>query len=249
MSDRYTITGVWAGPSHWKIKCLQRRTSGQVTVQSVPQKGRRLPRLGPQIIDFETRFDEEFDKQFEPSKKKLTRTRNQVRSLDKFTLPEDMCITKDDLCRLSLRPWLKQPIGGTEAMQLKTAASADLNISTVYQYDNPNDADYCSQSMNQNDADAAVDDDMGDDHVADNNDAPEFSQQEFGEDNMVDMPNIVQKTFVPYATQAKKMDMKKLKDAIWKSMAFVHSGDDSIVSFLFLFVGIFSFIYFYLAGK
>jgi condensin complex subunit 2 len=79
----------------------------------------------------------------------------------------------------------------------------------VYNYDNPNDSQYCSQNN-------SIVDNEPDQNSFQDDEGPPISQQMFMDEHLVNAPETVSATHIPYAMQAKKMDMKKLKNAVWK---------------------------------
>lgn len=86
-----------------------------------------------------------------------------------------------------------------------------------YNYKNPSDSQYCSQMIvdenaNDSNCDFPHFEDFGDVATEDfvHRQAPITS------DNLIDEPEFVPKNCIQYATKAKKMDMKKLKNEIWK---------------------------------
>lgn len=222
MNERYTLTGVWAGPAHWKIKYLQRPSTQATreTMNGAPQRGKRLRKSGPIPCTF---FTEDFDERWTENWRKITRLQNN--HLDKYSLPEDLCFSEANTKTFCMRPWLYAEVRGLESQR---NGDSNLNMSTIYQYDNPNDAEYCSQTMDDDDvvADTGLDAETaleGDDHDDPNN---------MFQDDLDDIHNTVPTIKVPYATRAKKMDMKKLKEAIWKTMISIETGN-IIVSFFF----------------
>lgn len=128
----------------------------------------------------------------------------------RITYPEDLRITQREVRTLFLKPdcYLQ-----SDTDEIEQVARIDHNI-TNYEYDNPNDAEYCNETLQGDALDAD-----GSDNDAEPPAAEEAENNgSFMEDNMVNMPNLVQKSHVPYATQAKKVDMRKLKGAIIKTV-------------------------------
>lgn len=83
-----------------------------------------------------------------------------------------------------------------------------------YNYENPNDSLYCPRSASDVDDN---DDAMHDDGV--HEDAPAAACHGVNNvDNLVDCPELVQSNPISYARHAKRLDMKKLKTVIWKSV-------------------------------
>ncbi|KAJ8969213.1 hypothetical protein NQ317_012384, partial [Molorchus minor] len=89
---------------------------------------------------------------------------------------------------------------------------------SAYKYENPNDSQYCSRqngAESQDEADVTPFNDNNDNDVDID---PMTPPQNFLGDNLVDAPEAVPKVYVPYALQSKKMDMKKLKAAVWQHL-------------------------------
>ncbi|KAJ8922646.1 hypothetical protein NQ315_007678 [Exocentrus adspersus] len=205
------IDQIWAGPSHWKLKFIRRssvRFSGQVTQQTKQAKMGRKKKQ-PEMINYDVEFEE-----FDMNNKLKIKRKPPTADFHKITLPvpDSSCIklmehiqelmTKPGVC-----PVKKKPAG---EKQLEYEVSG-------YKYQNPNDSQYCSQHSSDPDVNNPLPD--GDDNDFDDGDQVEehqVAQQEFLGENLVDAPEEVPKSYVPYALQAKKMNMKKLKAAVWQ---------------------------------
>lgn len=204
ISERYLLTGVWAGPSHWKVKCIQ-RTATSTIVHHARAVRKRVARAAPVPINFYLN-DEQFEKLIKPNRGRFVKTLQQE---NRITYPEDLRITQREVRTLFLKPdcYLESDTDDNEQV-----TRIDHNI-TNYEYDNPNDAEYCNDTLQGDALDAGG---------SDNDAEPPAEEAEdngsFLDDNMVNMPNLVQKSHVPYATQAKKVDMRKLKGAIVKTV-------------------------------
>ncbi|XP_066259495.1 condensin complex subunit 2-like [Euwallacea similis] len=96
-----------------------------------------------------------------------------------------------------------------------------------YNYDDPNDSHYClpqSENIHDNEGDTDNPSDDMDCSFPRSND--EYAS-EFTGDNMVDAPYTVQQSFMHYATRAKKIDMKKLKESVWCALSQKKKFDTS----------------------
>lgn len=74
-----------------------------------------------------------------------------------------------------------------------------------FDYNNMNDSQYC---MPSNDMDVMINEEA--EHP--------LGGQNFNEENLIDAPEFVQKNHIKFTQTAKKMDMKKLKITLWKSV-------------------------------
>ncbi|GLV34446.1 barren [Carabus blaptoides fortunei] len=205
ISERYMLTGVWAGPSHWKVKCIQRTATATIVKSARPVR-KRAPRAPPTPINFDL-TDKELKELANVNKGRFIKP---LQDVNRITYPEDMKIIKSDICTLFLKPDMLVSLPETP---LEDVLPLDQDI-TNYEFDNPNDAEYCNETLHGDALHADSDDNDGEPPAdVDNNETC------FMDDNMVNMPNLVQKSHVAYATQAKKVDMKKLKKAIIRAVA------------------------------
>lgn len=85
-----------------------------------------------------------------------------------------------------------------------------------YNYDNANDSMYCAQGdipCTQQYEETPVE--SGQSSFTEKNYEPLLNLQK---DNLIDMPEIVEKTDIFYLKTSKKIDMRKLKDIMWKQL-------------------------------
>lgn len=75
ISERYLLTGVWAGPSHWKVKCIQRTATSTIVHHSRAVR-KRVPRAAPLPINFHL-TDEQFEKLIKPNRGRFVKTLQQ----------------------------------------------------------------------------------------------------------------------------------------------------------------------------
>ncbi|KAJ8947872.1 hypothetical protein NQ318_010018 [Aromia moschata] len=197
------IDQIWAGPSHWKLKCIKSapaRFSGQVVEEKRQKRGKR--KALPQMID----FDAECDQLDMNAKVKIKRRPPRIT----LPFPDTFCIKMmAHINELMIKP-------GVCPVQKKPQTQADYEVS-AYKYENPNDSQYCPQGNDDDGGDDADDMPMHENH----NDIEEehnVAQQRFLGDNLVDAPETVPQSYIGYALQAKKMNMKKLKTAVWQTL-------------------------------
>ncbi|CAH0547136.1 unnamed protein product [Brassicogethes aeneus] len=207
------IDQIWAGPSHWKLKYIRRSTSrfsGQnsnISEKNILTKHAKAKKKLPAQTFEEQIVGMDINKHFKIKKKPL------ATDLQKKTLPvpDQTCVKlMECINELILK---KGAVPVTKAQQIENEKNLLNYEVSGYKYENPNDSQYCSQ---QNE-----DDPMDNEDLMDNNfDTEErhHQQQNFLSENLVHMPTLVPKSYVPYALQAKKMDMKKLKAAVWQKL-------------------------------
>jgi len=209
---------MWAGPLHWKIKAKSKdKTMSTIASSRTSNKKAQIR------ID----FDDEID-----LKKHFTTGRGSTHlkgvPLDKIAtqmsvLPPDLRYETELLFKLCTRKFItiKRQSDGKE---LKDEGE------DWYNYDNKNDREgFCP-----------VIDDYGDDNYDDDDDAGGcgaditldengLSQQQaltgFGGDGLVAPPNKVRVLDINYAKAAKRIDIKKLKGAMWKMLTANESND------------------------
>lgn len=207
------LLSAWAGPGHWRMRPLSKVKSMRDDKTEEHTKRKK---------DFITLSYEEEDpeiaKSFAVTRKatKLLHSTLKMWCKGKTTLPMDLHYDGRNFTKLFGRPAIV-------IQRQKKAATVDDSIQE-YDYDNQNDRDnYC----------ADVDDGAsgyGDNSVPGYDMTEIFSQTVCGshppsEDpenkvydfskNLVVAPNKVAKINIGYARTAKKMDMKKLKTAVW----------------------------------
>lgn len=198
------IIQIWAGPSHWKLKHLKPATSRFSGIR----KKQRTCKSVKKVTDESTLINVNDDPRISYEECKGKRF-NIVNSY-KCTLPQVQLLSYDIYLNFMLKP---------TKIKLKTKVTDEIPLDNnirIYNYDNPNDSQYCTQNM--------VDNDMDDGHQNDNDDNddnnPEDMQipQNFMGDNLIAPPELVPQTYIPYALKAKKMNMKNLKSVIWKEL-------------------------------
>lgn len=101
----------------------------------------------------------------------------------------------------------------------------NLNVST-YVYDNPNDTEYCNTTLLGEGWDGEGDNIGDDDELPLNGDVNHDDHNSIHEDDLIEAPDMVPQNFISYAKTAKKMDMKRLKTAMWEELSGVESVED-----------------------
>ncbi|XP_045471281.1 condensin complex subunit 2-like isoform X1 [Harmonia axyridis] len=204
------IEKIWAGPSHWKLKCIKRDKSifsGNVEeAQSIIRQKKKIKRYEPQPLDFkkgaearlalENMVKIKFKKRLVPD--------------SKITLPlsdENIRSMMDNLYELMIKPFICKP-KDTNAIALNKTQD---EVNTMDHLDEDN------HDIGMDDGMDHMDNDPGND-IEEGVEALNVDQNFMG-DNLVDAPEYIPKVYIPYAQQAKKMDMKKLKGFMWQILS------------------------------
>ncbi|XP_034255760.1 condensin complex subunit 2 [Thrips palmi] len=214
-----SMMSLWAGPAHWKVKPLRKDKEKDVAVTKQTKKRTRK--------ELELNFQDESDeiqKHFGSTANKLNKKTIQGWASDRITNPHDIHYDANRITCLFIRESIS-----VKACDDSAAPEVDEGVGD-YQYDNPTDqASFCPNVP------AAQDDDDDHDNGADlgdgmaHEDEDMFQSQDghvdieaqeheigaFTGDNLIAAPNKVAKIYIPYQMRAKKMDMKKLKGAMW----------------------------------
>jgi condensin complex subunit 2 len=204
----------WAGPSHWKI-ILNKNIGGSKIVetckQNVTKKKKEIE------LSFTINSKEESKIKFNQinrQTKLLSKTTKVIWSQDKVTFPQDIHY---DLKRYYI--FFNKPI---ENLKFSDNKKADINTDDSkdnFNYSNDYDIN-CSALDNRENFK-----DNGEEKFLKNHNTiytHEFaviqSQGAFTGDNLVSVPKLTDKIFIPYSQRAKKIDMRQLKKAMWKNL-------------------------------
>ncbi|VEN62759.1 unnamed protein product [Callosobruchus maculatus] len=216
ISTGMIIDKVWAGPAHWKLKNVVHTAKEVFTGRKDDNKEKRArrKRKEPCVVN----LDITDDVQINFSKKVPTKPRKTLPEYKLF-LPkfDDRLINYlQDMQRMDevlLKP-------GTYASDLKRMW--EMHLDTL---EDPHADDGFDNSQfvaaDDNAPDFGSGGDNGDAMDCDVNVGLEGTEQVAAEhenlrDNLVEAPQMVETEYVPYATKAKQMNMKKLKQAIWQ---------------------------------
>uniref|UniRef100_A0A1Y1LM91 Condensin complex subunit 2 n=1 Tax=Photinus pyralis TaxID=7054 RepID=A0A1Y1LM91_PHOPY len=206
------ITQVWAGPSHWKLKHIRpnmSRFSGQQEKQVA--KSVKKVKIQPSFIDFLNGVSS-----LDKTKLYKCKRRATDESAYKCTLPQIFTNFNYKNSSFMLKPLQITNNISTQKVQQETIIDNEVQ---PYHYDNPNDSQYCSQNGAGGDDDADYD-------VMHEEELPPAAHQNCHGENLIDAPELIPKIYVPYALQAKKMDMRKLKTAVWKNLVSKTSNEN-----------------------
>ncbi|XP_058789047.1 condensin complex subunit 2-like [Phymastichus coffea] len=204
----------WAGPSHWKIT-LNKNLQGSRVVETCKQNATKKKKEIELSFTIDSKEEGKLKfSQINRHTKILGKTTKVIWSEDKVTFPEDIHY---DLKRYYI--FFNKP---TE--HLKFTSNERLE-----ELPSPNDDDNFDSNGDHDLANFAEPDGG---YFGDNNDDERFtqnpgftqettlaqSQGAFVGDNLVSVPKLTDKVFIPYSQRAKKIDMRQLKKTMWKNL-------------------------------
>ncbi|MPC43680.1 Condensin complex subunit 2 [Portunus trituberculatus] len=202
----------WAGPTHWKIRPLSKTRLGETKSDKKRKK---------ELIKLTYRDDENsISKLFAVGRKmtKLSQTTLKMWTKEKTTMPVDLHYEARNFFKLFGR-------SSVVIQRQRKAAAVDESINE-YNYDNQNDREnFCAQDDNVSC--------YGDSSTQGYDMTDIFSETAVGSQptndleikasdflgNLVAAPDKVEKVNIGYARTAKKVDIKKLKTAIWDMLS------------------------------
>ncbi|KAI9090553.1 condensin complex component cnd2 [Phlyctochytrium arcticum] len=217
----------WAGPEHWRSRPLIRDKSGKEASGVVRKKKAvvSLDFLNPESQPNEARL-------FAAATTSILLPKQQERTKITHLLPDDMHFSSKELLRLFLKPKYKirlhRRAGPANAHTASTDGPADGPMDEQFwaeheplpesnlDQDNGPDTHHDDHSPFDDDPDSDVDDEI-DDTLISSGDISASQMVEFG-DNLVDQPRKVRAVPLNYARVAKKVDVKRLKENIWREM-------------------------------
>lgn len=231
------LMSTWAGPQHWRLHSKLSKGLPNSKPGAEQQNKKKRAKKQPFTIKFDSEVD--FGKSF--SRGRAARTLSKAtlakHTATKTTLPEDIHYDADKLFRLFIKPRI------LVKRQIQAQTEIRDDGSAWYNYDNANDCvNYCPDLQDGDDDDDDVFDaadgardlpsgeagfPMSQDMTSQDmtfgdcsqglsfNNESVVDQTLFTGDGLVAQPNKVQKIDIGYAKTAKKMDVKKLKGAMW----------------------------------
>ncbi|KAL7291263.1 hypothetical protein TKK_0014870 [Trichogramma kaykai] len=205
----------WAGPSHWKIT-LNKNLGGSRVVETCKQNAAK--RKKEIELSYSSESKEEISQKFklgEKQTKLLTKATKLIWSEDKVTFPQDVHYELKRYYTFFNKP--------TEHLKFS------IEEKQKEMYSNNENDDYDGHSDHDMSNFAAPEDV---EHFAEHRDDgrftqdPTFTQEStamptqgaFMGDNLVSVPKLTDKIFIPYSQRAKKIDMRQLKKVMWKNL-------------------------------
>uniref|UniRef100_A0A6A7FYS5 Condensin complex subunit 2 n=2 Tax=Hirondellea gigas TaxID=1518452 RepID=A0A6A7FYS5_9CRUS len=223
------VISAWAGPGHWKLKPAARDKTGGGSLATADGSKKRKK------VDYELSYrlgSEEkaaIEQQFTVSRRLTKLSQNTIKlwSEDNTTLPVDLHLDPSDFSKLFGRC-------DVVVRRHKEEDDKDANNITIVVADEG----FGDDSEQHQDRD---DDDYADNAVGDVSgggyDMTLFSQTmvpptaelgaDFFGDNLVAAPSRVAKLNIGYARTAKRMDMKKLKSAVWSMLTNISADKEN----------------------
>ncbi|NWS13635.1 CND2 protein, partial [Pachyramphus minor] len=200
---------MWAGPQHWRFK--PRHTSNANSEKETRKRNAKQ--------EFELNFDEDidFEAYFRKTKTPTTLSKSilERQNVKRTTLPEDFNYDPENFRQLFLKPQVKLNRMSEPVTTLENEAEIG-----DYDYNNPNDTSNFCPALQVADSDNDSD---PSEFLAQTR---EFNPQglqlnradvtTYGELNLIAEPQKINKIAIPYAKTEKKMDMRRLKEAMWQ---------------------------------
>ena len=207
--------GAWAGPKHWKFtkKPMLRTGLSSVAGGATTEKKKRREK---EKMDFEIMVAPEenmlISKAMKVPKKNVKLQNKTMSNWDeeKTMLPEDLHYSGKDFVKLE---------GVTKSnvapRRLRSSQPIEDNEVGDYDFDNPNDTqNFCPDMSNREEG--AVDDDPGEfTNVFSQTVMPSQTSAFDADGGLITAPKGVEKIQIGYAKQAKKVDMRRLKNIQW----------------------------------
>ncbi|KAJ2683083.1 hypothetical protein IWW39_005695 [Coemansia spiralis] len=239
----------WAGPEHWRLpisraimqKQQQQQQQGGATTgdEDASEEGDASKRKRTEKLVYFTDFMNGPDVNAEalfakpPRASSTTMSKKAAQNQD-HTLPEDVHFSSKNLFNLILKPRLKfnprravAQSSSSGGGALASASGSDAYGAFVVDGDNGGPG---FGGMDNNDAQLDDNDRIGFDDVDDYDD--DVLPPSSGNEGKTDIPQLklIKPLYVNYARRAKRVNVKKLKDNIWREMASVGGEEGDMVS-------------------
>ncbi|EMR08860.1 hypothetical protein PNEG_02646 [Pneumocystis murina B123] len=207
----------WVGPEHWKIQRLHKGKADVVEPKKHKEKKE------PFLIDFFNDKPIDFDSLFSPGGTNIYLPKTQWISKTRNLLPDDIYFNSKQLLRFFIKPKsriFEKYADSREDVEIAPNFWAKTNVDNEEKKDEPN---YDASFFNDQDMDV-VGDIHDDDHFSDAKEEIVPNDDEHKAD--MEVFNSFITSFKPksdqlnYAKTAKKVDVKQLKDHIWKELDF-----------------------------
>lgn len=202
----------WAGPSHWKFRNFGKQFNATSTDSKVEACMQAPTRQRKQIeLSYDDINRDVIKAKFTQSNSNKLQAKNMKSewSTESVTLPEDVHYDVMRLSKLYLHSFIT--VMSNSEKRDNAVTIADVSDER-YDYNNPNDtSEYCPDVANNNDYDD------GDRDECNFEDAAALAQGFTGE-NLVAAPKLANKMSIAYCVKAKKIDMRQLKETMWKTI-------------------------------
>ncbi|XP_076178781.1 condensin complex subunit 2 [Ptiloglossa arizonensis] len=197
----------WAGPSHWKLYNFNKHFGDSKVIEKCHQE------QGKKRKEIKICYDDITKESILPKFSVVKSTRFENKSVRKkwqeemITLPRDMHYNIVSATNLYYHQLIHTDLVNRD--ELNAAHVSDIED---YNYSNENDiSNYCPNIPN---------DDYGTNEDNDNcnEDGTPGTQMIFDANNLVLVPKLVNKTSIAYSVCEKRIDMRQLKQSIWKAL-------------------------------
>lgn len=204
----------WAGPSHWKFRNFVKHFNATSTDSKVMEACMQAPtRQRKQIVlSYEEVNHDMIKAKFAQSQlnRLQAKTVKTEWSTESVTLPEDVHYDVTQMIKQYLHQSLT--VANNSEKRDKTATLANIFDNERCDNNNPNEiSKYCLDVNNDDYDDGDKDDCNFEDGIA-------LATQGFTGENLVAAPKLANKMSIAYCVKAKKIDMRKLKETMWKSL-------------------------------
>eukprot|EP01117_Protostelium_nocturnum_P014983 TRINITY_DN5760_c0_g1_i2.p1 TRINITY_DN5760_c0_g1~~TRINITY_DN5760_c0_g1_i2.p1 ORF type:complete len:720 (-),score=211.19 TRINITY_DN5760_c0_g1_i2:39-2117(-) len=205
----------WAGPGHWKFKNSKRDNKGSENAGENKEK-KKTKKKEAFFLNFED-FEEPDESLFEPSKAsiQIAKSKNKTANL----LPPDIRYDIKSLTQLFCKPDCRISIAKKRNIALQQRSDEGMENETTDDYfhdvPNPIEEDDFSPVNDFN----VINEDQNEKNQID---LSEFDDPNFG--GLVPEPKKVEQIKVNYATSAKLVDIKALKDTLWQNLSDNNPG-------------------------
>lgn len=202
------LSQIWAGPSHWKLKVLKRSVARFTGKPDDKKDGKRAKRTKreEEIVTFDEDISDVLLNKQCKNRRKSRFAKNEklfMPLLKADMIQLDRLLVKFASVTSNFNKQEKQKNLGDAADQ-DHSGHLDDNVDdglADYDHNNVNNSQYCPNKS------IAGEEVEHTDHCAN-----------FLENNLVDKPDMVAQSQLVYQTHAKKIDMRKLKKAIWNCL-------------------------------
>ncbi|XP_012234863.1 condensin complex subunit 2 [Linepithema humile] len=204
----------WAGPSHWKFRNFAKHFNATTTTDSkVMEACMQAPtRQRKQIVlSYDEMNHDVIKAKFILSQlnRLQAKTVKSEWSTESVTLPEDVHYDVTQMTKQYLHQSLT--VANNSKKRDNAVTNTGISDNERFDYNNPNDtSEYCLDVNN--------DYDDGDKDDCNFEDAAALATQGFTGENLVAAPKLANKMSIAYCVKAKKIDMRQLKETMWKSL-------------------------------
>ncbi|KAJ8685969.1 hypothetical protein QAD02_021762 [Eretmocerus hayati] len=211
----------WAGPSHWKIT-LHKCSGASRVIETCKQNAVRKKREIDLCFTIDIKREDEIKFDLVNRQTKLTsKTTKSIWSEEKVTFPQQVLYDSKPFHIFFNKPSENSKVDIDDQLENHDSHGhflAEDSVDENLDFAIPND-----QELRGIDTEADV---TSRNHAPDSNLPIVHHHGAFVGDNLVSIPKLTDRIFIPYSQRAKKVDMRQLKKAIWKNLKM--SLDDRV---------------------